>query len=640
MTTRSEREKYINNLILTENQKNKFKRTNLNVNTIQKVVIALRGRRERNVRINGILNALLSENRRPLNNLLNQYNTRQRANTTPNNTRQRANTTPNNTRQRANTTPNNTRQRANTTPNNTRQRANTTPNNTRQRANTTPNNTRQRANTTPNATTSTRPRREGAGFAERTLMAPGELYDFFQLMKEYEEKRGKVTRPKALPMPKLKEMFTYKQKMCELAQYPYNGDRKLFRDTVDNIRSLCADEGGNYTTFPVLNQPNADKTYELMTMCKRSEFDKLMADAKNSTGRLNSNVLLKLSAIYDKFLGLLKDVDAEVALRLYVKNPNSPNLNTYIRSLSPNIQRSLTQNVSNEYRSLINKLNKRVRNKNHNPIPVAVDHGPANHNTLSVSSMRKILRNPDVIKYFTEGSLFLKYLNEHIPSGGTGGCKMRGDVDGCLLRRRVVFGQPYPTSSSGVKAIQTALSAINHGRMHRLKTFSQNGNRTNRVGEPKKNFTNFGILKKYMNTMKNKSVRNVPLFTSPTNRLLEIQKGNRDAVKFNGTKLVKFKPATDIENPHILWTTFGLHLEERGTMYNFFDFINFIYDRDNGIQKNIESYMRPRGEMGMNYIIQLDSKTLDYLHNKYFFTNFTGEEYKNEIIEKLSSCRR
>src|SRR6056300_1698837 len=127
MTTRSDREKYINSLRLTENQKNKFKRTNLNVNTIQKVVNALSGRGDRNVRINGILNAYLSENRRPLKSLLREASTRQRANTTPNNTRQRANTTPNNTRQRANTTPNNTRQRANTTPNTTRQQTNTTP---------------------------------------------------------------------------------------------------------------------------------------------------------------------------------------------------------------------------------------------------------------------------------------------------------------------------------------------------------------------------------------------------------------------------------------------------------------------------------------------------------------------------------
>ena len=482
--------------------------------------------------------------------------------------------------------------------------------------------------------------REGAGFSEDVLMAPGELYDFFQLMKEYEEKRGKVTRLNASPMPKLNEMFAYKQKMCELAQYPYNGNLKLFRDTIDNIRSLCADEGGNYTTFPVLNQPNADKTKELMTMCLRKKFEELLSGVQNNTGLSNTNVLLKISAIYDRFLGLLKDVDAEVALRLYVKNPNSPNLNTYIKSLKPNIQRSLTQNVPNEYRSLINNLNKRVRNKKHNPIPVAVAHGPANHNTLSVASMKKILRNPGIVAMFEEGSLFLKYLNEHIPSGGTGGCKMRGDVDGCLLRRRVVFGKLYQTSSSGVKAIQTALSAINHGRMHRLKTFSQNGNRFNRVGEPKKNFTSFRNLEKYMNTMKNKNVRNVPLFTSSTNKLLELQRGERVAVKFNGTKLVRFEPNTDTENPHILWTTFGHHLEERGKTYEFFDFINFIFDHDNGNVKNIGSYKRQRGKMGMNYIIQLDSKTLDYLHKKYYFTDFTGQEYKNKIIQKLSSCRR
>jgi hypothetical protein len=479
--------------------------------------------------------------------------------------------------------------------------------------------------------------REGAGFSEAVLMAPGELYEFFQLMKEYQEKRNNVSTPNASPIPILKKMYEYKTRMCGLARYPYTGSVPLIQNVVDNIRSLCADEGGNYTTFPILNQPNANKTNELMKMCLRSEFEKLLGSVRNNTGRSNTNVLLKISAIYDRFLRLLKDVDAEVALRLYVKDQSSQNLNTYIRSLSPNIQKSLTENVPNEYRSLINKLNKKVGNKKHNPIPVAVAHGPANHNTLSVSSMRKILRNPDVIKNFTEGSLFLKYLNEHIPSGGTGGCKMRGDVDGCLLRRRVVFGQPYPTSSSGIKAIQTALSAINHGRMHRLKTFSPNGNRFNRVGEPRKNFTNFGILKKYMNTMKNRYVRNVPLFTSTTNKLLELQRGNRVAVKFDGAKLVKFEGT---ENPHILWTTFGLHLDERGKAYNFFDFINFIYDRDNGIVKNLGSYMRPRGKMGMNYIIQLDSKTLDYLHNKYFFTDMTEKQYKNEIIQKLTSCRR
>ena len=587
MITRAGRNNYINSLRLNDTQKNKFRRTNLNTNTIKKVVNAVRGSRERNVQINGILNALLRQNRGPLNSLLNEYNKRPPA------------------------------ARGATSVNNLQ--GVITP----------------QSQPTP-APAANRKRRIGAGFSEGASMSPGDLYEFFQLMKEYKEKKGNVTRPNAPTMPILEKMYEYKTKMCQLARYPYTGNIPLFRDKVDLVRSLCANEGGNYINFPTLNQPNIDKTIELMNMCRITEFEKLMNSVRNNTGTPNTYILIKINSVYDRFLRLLKDVDAEVALRLYVKDQSSQNLKTYIQTLSPSIQKSLTENVSNDYRLLINKLNKRVGNKKHNPIPVAVYHGPANHNTLSVASMKKILRNPDVIKNFTEGSLFLKYLNEHIPSGGTGGCKMRGDVDGCLLRRRVVFGKPYPSSSTGVKAIQTAISAINHGRIHRLKTFSQNGNRLNRVGEPKKNFTTFDILKKYMNTMKNKSVRNIPLFTSPTNKLLELQKGERVAVKFNGTKLVKFDGT---ENPHILWTTFGLHLDERGKAYNFFDFINFIYDRDNGSVRNIGSYMRLRGKMGMNYIIQLDSKTLDYLHNKYFFTNFTGQEYKNIIIEKLTSCR-
>ena len=562
MITRAGRNNYINSLRLNDTQKNKFRRTNLNTNTIKKVVNAVRGSRERNVQINGILNALLRQNRGPLNSLLNEYNKRPPA------------------------------ARGATSVNNLQ--GVITP----------------QSQPTP-APAANRKRRIGAGFSEGASMSPGDLYEFFQLMKEYKEKKGNVTRPNAPPMPILEKMYEYKTKMCQLARYPYTGNIPLFRDKVDLVRSLCANEGGNYINFPTLNQPNIDKTIEFMNMCRITEFEKLMNSVRNNTGTPNTYILIKINSVYDRFLRLLKDVDAEVALRLYVKDQSSQNLKTYIQTLSPSIQKSLTENVSNDYRLLINKLNKRVGNKKHNPIPVAVYHGPANHNTLSVASMKKILRNPDVIKNFTEGSLFLKYLNEHIPSGGTGGCKMRGDVDGCLLRRRVVFGKPYPSSSTGVKAIQTAISAINHGRIHRLKTFSQNGNRLNRVGEPKKNFTTFDILKKYMNTMKNKSVRNIPLFTSPTNKLLELQKGERVAVKFNGTKLVKFDGT---ENPHILWTTFGLHLDERGKAYDFFDFINFIYDRDNGSVKNIGSYMRPRGKMGMNYIIQLDSKTLDYLH--------------------------
>ena len=153
MTTRAQRDSYINGLTLSDAQKNKFRRSTLNRNTIQKVVNALKGRGERNVRINGILNALSSGNRVPLNTLLRQYNNRNAPQTTQPTRNQ---------------------------------------------------NTQPSRNVTPQ--TYTRARRDGAGFSENVLMAPGELYEFFQLMKEYQEKRGKVTRKTASPMPILKEM--------------------------------------------------------------------------------------------------------------------------------------------------------------------------------------------------------------------------------------------------------------------------------------------------------------------------------------------------------------------------------------------------------------------------------------------------
>ena len=83
MTTRAQRESYINTLILTDNQKNKFKNSNLNVNTIQNVVNALRGKGDRNVRINGILNSLSNGNRGPLNTLLRQNTQSARKQNTP-----------------------------------------------------------------------------------------------------------------------------------------------------------------------------------------------------------------------------------------------------------------------------------------------------------------------------------------------------------------------------------------------------------------------------------------------------------------------------------------------------------------------------------------------------------------------------
>ena len=44
--------------------------------------------------------------------------------------------------------------------------------------------------------------------------------------------------------------------------------------------------------------------------------------------------------------------------------------------------------------------------------------------------------------------------------------------------------------------------------------------------------------------------------------------------------------------------------------------------------------------MGTNYIIQLDSETLTYLHNEYYFKNTLNNNYISNVKKKLSSCAR
>ena len=137
--------------------------------------------------------------------------------------------------------------------------------------------------------------------------------------------------------------------------------------------------------------------------------------------------------------------------------------------------------------------------------------------------------------------------------------------------------------------------------------------------------------------MKSPVVRNSAFFKNGSNKLLQLQQGrNRTAVKYDPKedKLVKFDSNMK-ENPHILWTTFGLHLNEKSKSYDFFDFIHYIYDDGN---TNIEKYIRNKTGMGTNYIIQLDSETLTYLHNKYYFKNTLNNNYISIVKNKLSSC--
>ena len=301
--------------------------------------------------------------------------------------------------------------------------------------------------------------------------------------------------------------------------------------------------------------------------------------------------------------------------------------------------------MKNEYKLLFSKLRHKLTNKQPNklnPIPVAVNHGPANHNTLSQSSMSRILKNPTVLDAFAQGSLFAYFINRAIDTHGAihirdNKCSLRGNIDECLLRRRVVFADIYSTSATGNKAAQTAISAVNHGRMHRLKALPKNGNTKMPGSSVFRTFDKIQNVTQYINAMKSPIVRNSAFFKNGSNKLLQLQQGrNRTAVKYDPKKrkLVKFD-SNMTENPHILWTTFGLHLNEKSKSYDFFDFIHYIYDGGN---TNINNYIRNKTGMGTNYIIQLDSETLTYLHNEYYFKNTLNNNYISNVKNKLSSC--
>lgn len=158
-------------------------------------------------------------------------------------------------------------------------------------------------------------------------------------------------------------------------------------------------------------------------------------------------------------------------------------------------------------------------------------------------------------------------------------CTLRGNIDEALLRRRVVFGDLFhKLTSSANKAAQSWLSAANHGRMHRLKSIPNNGN-TITAGTPRLILNNASKFERYLNAMRNERVRNANMFKNVKNyrNLLSVAmnttkqtgkngKLDRVPVVFKDGKLTKFNQNVGVENPHIFWTTFGLHLEESGGM--------------------------------------------------------------------------
>jgi len=618
MTTRQQRIDFINSLGLTTNQRMKIMNTNMNINTIRKLLNKVRGKQNRNVLLNGFINRYKSNK----NEFYKLVNTPQQP-TTPRSTPKQP------------TTPQATPQQP-TTPRSTPKQP-TTP------------------QATPQQVITPRAKRVGAGLSPRKMIPPEVLYEFYLLVSEYREKKsylgGQATS-------RLRERFEkydeYLKDICKLTKFkPTKSSQSIFKSYepwLDLIKTeICASNIGNFM-YP--NQTENDiQVVKLLSKCFVSSFEKLFHETSNNTGKINVNVYLKIQQEHIRLLSSIKDKDASSALRLYVTRPNpDQDLNTFIKTLNQNGDSvKALKNMKNEYKLLFSKLRHTLSNRKKNklnPIPLAVNHGPANHNTLSQSSMLRMIKNPAVLDAFASGSLFAYFINRAVDKHGTthigdNKCSLRGNIDECLLRRRVVFADIYSTSKPGNKAAQVAISAVNHGRMHRLKALPPNGNTVTAGNSTFKTFNNKQNVKRYIGAMKHPWVRNSDFFKNNSNKLLQLQQGkNRTAVKYdsNKGKLVKFDPGSMKENPHILWTTFGLHLNEKSKSYDFFDFVHYIYNKYDGGNTNIKSYIRNKTGMGTNYIIQLDSATLTYLHDEYYFKNTSNNNYINIVKNKLSSC--
>ena len=610
MTTRQQRSDFIESLRLTNNQRTKMMSTDMNINTIRKLLNKVSGKQNRNVLLSGLINRYIS----------NKSEFYKLVNTPPRTNTPRVNTP-----------------RVNTP------RVNTPRLSPQQ--------------TTTSRVNTPRAKRIGAGLSPRKMISPEVLYEFYLLVSEYREKKSYLGGQATIRLRQRFETYDkYLRSICELTKFkPTKNSRIVFKSYepwLDLIRTeICASDIGNYT-YP--NQVENDSQVEtLLSKCFVSSFEQLFSKTSNKTGKTNVDVYVKIQDERTRLLSSIKDADASSALRLYViRNNQNQDLNTFLRTLNQSGESvKALKNMKNEYKLLFSKLRHKLTNRQANkinPIPVAVNHGPANHNTLSQSSMVRILKNPSVLDAFSQGSLFAYFINRAIDKHGTthvgdNKCSLRGNIDECLLRRRVVFADLYSSlSKPGNKAAQTVMSAVNHGRMHRLKALPPHGNTKMPGNSVFKTFEKPGNVTRYINAMKSAIVRNSNLFKNGSNKLLQLQQGrNRTAVKYDSKqgKLVKFD-TNMTENPHILWTTFGLHLNEKSKSYDFFDFIDYIYNKYNNGNTNIMNYIRNKTGMGRNYIIQLDSATLTYLHNEYYFKNTENKNYIKIVKDKLLTCRR
>ena len=378
----------------------------------------------------------------------------------------------------------------------------------------------------------------------------------------------------------------------------------------------------------------------------------------------------------------LKDVDPGKAITYFLREeryvPNNVSkkrdFKKYIENMSKELEKMESgnrkkkkQNVINALRGLPDEYQELVKSikvfypkqKKVYGLRLKINNGPANHNGLSNRSLQNLLslatENTNILNLLGPSSLFMAFidnaLKEHggLARGKCGG--FRGTIDKSLLRRRVVFKSAITgINSSSLSALKRGLAAINHGRMHILKTLPNFGNKS--VGVPR----NMSVPNKYLNAMSSKTVRNSKFFAENykrnKNTLYDLQVNTEIHLPVrltrDGSALEPFDPITMDENKEVLWTSYGLQLNEKpGGRFDFFDFIKYVYTGNKSGPSNIIKNARRRGINGCYgshkdckiFVIQMDSKTTAFLHKKYYYDSISNTNYAAQVKQILTSCK-
>jgi len=662
--TRAEKQNYVNTLRLTDSQKIGFVNSGLNRNTIQKVLNSLKGTNERNTRINGILNALSQKppNRGPLNSLLRQYNNRLAARTRPVPQNNQKTPTPRNNQNTP--TPRNNQNTPTPTLRNVRP-INDSNRNTlkRERPNKVNNinkiykypylhsvvpKTKAQRNTNIASARSKFNARVGRSenAFNPTLISDETLNSFINLINDYT--KFKTQLPKNFNIKPYEKLLKQYGLICSrVKRYTYSGLSKTQVSFLRGLQLICA--GGSQANTPNENTAfnglveNKDKVYDVLSLCSKDTFIGLSGQTTSEGS--DTSVKSYIENLHKILSERLKDLDAVRAITFYLKHQATNNKNSRLRSFESYIAtlgktKNTIKLIPEELRKLIGSFKSTYATKRVHGLFLTLEAGPADHNSLSNRSLQNMVNNPNTFKAFKSKSLFSRFVWDAMTKHGSvrGACGFRGKIDDALLRRRVVFANVGESKTFGYRTFAEALVSMNHGRTHTLKTIVRDGNKTVGVPAKMKNYTN---SKKYLNAMKNQLVRNDVMFLNTEkrepNHLYKLQVGNRTPLRFDGEKLVKFDPSKNLENPNVLWTTYGLHMNQtsKGINYNFFDLLKYLH----GDKNDLVPRQNGRG-IGKNYVIQLDSRTLTWLHDQYYFTDKLNEDYTTKIINKITSCSR